>query len=378
MSISESIIHLLTAAFGMFWSILWALILGFFASAMIQTFVSKERMSRALGTANAASIARATLFGALSSSCSYSAASMARALFQRGAHIIPAVAFMVASTNLVVELSMIIWAMMGWQFVLAEFMGGVLLVILLSLLMHFFAPMGEFERRREFLIKANPTQNENDSCHPTESAQKGARVVSTEAWRSVARVFVAEWRMIRKDLALGMLISGALMVYIPTTLWHSLFLRGQPGFLQLVENAILGPIVSIFSFLCADANIPLASVLHQGGVRFGGVLSFIYADLIVIPLLLIYRKYYGWRLALILSALLYIAMVAAGIIMDIVFSMLGIVPRAMPIATSMTHHGPFEIDTTFWLNGVFLVIAAVLIYLAKKDVREPSSSNCCG
>jgi uncharacterized membrane protein YraQ (UPF0718 family) len=342
----------------MLWKMFWALILGFALSGIAQSFISKEGMARRLGKPGWKELGRASFFGAMSSSCSYAAASMARVLFEKGAHIIPAFAFMFASTNLVVELSVVLWVMMGWKFVLAEFVGGIVLILVMSFLMKLFGPLDDFAAKQKKL-----------SSEETSDRSAGG-------WIGAAQAFVSEIRMIWKDVAIGVTFAGFLMILVPSTFWQSLFLKNRlSGFWGLVENALMGPIVSMFSFVCSVGNIPLAQVLYRGGISFGGTISFIYADLIVIPLILIYKKYYGWKLALSMTAIFYASMVVAGLVVEFIFARLGLLPETTPNQMSMTRDF-FRLDYTFWLNLVFGGVALVFFWLSR---RAPVSEgeHCC-
>ncbi len=364
-------------ALGMFWEIFWALILGFALSGIVMTFVPKEKMVKLLGRPGLKELGLAALFGASSSSCSYAAAAMTKSIYQKGAHIIPALAFMLASTNLVVELSVILWVLMGWQFVMGEFVGGLLMIAIMSALMKAFGPLRAFEERR----RALNTEEESDS--EFDAKDESHRFFSLEGWRSVARSFVSEWRMIGKDIAIGMLVSGLLMAVVPDSFWARLFLRNGAGArqdhsaLKLVENALVGPLVSMFSFVCSVGNIPLAHALYRGGIGFGGALSFIYADLIIIPLILVYRKYYGWRLALWITGIFYVSMVSAGILMDLAFTALKLLPSSAQAMMQMDSGSPFfKFNYTFWLNLVFAGIAITLVILARSGPDE-GPDHCC-
>jgi uncharacterized membrane protein YraQ (UPF0718 family) len=350
----------LFAAAGMFWLIFWALILGFMISGAVQAFVSKKRMAELLGRSDLKSIALASFFGATSSSCSYAATSMARTLFQKGAHIVPALAFMIASTNLVLELSIVLWTLMGWQFVLAEFVGGGVLILLVAVLMKAFGPLRAFEAKRAELDAEDEMEDDSELPSP----------MTREGWAIAARSFVSEWKMIWKDVVLGVLISGFLMVFVSDSFWQSLFRGGRIG------NALVGPIVSMLSFVCSVGNIPMANVLYHGGIGFGGAIAFIYADLIIIPLILIYRKYYGWKLGLWITGVLYLSMAATGVIIDLLFTALGLIPGGQPMAMGASEGaGFFQLNYTFWLNLIFFALAIGFVVLAR-SAKEPEH-HCC-
>jgi uncharacterized membrane protein YraQ (UPF0718 family) len=376
----QNVFHSLWAAAGMFWNILWALILGFALSGVIMAFVPKSKMATLLGKPKPDEIALATFFGSVSSSCSYAAASMARSLFQKGAHIIPALAFMLASTNLVLELSLILWIMMGWQFVVAEFLGGILLVTIMSILMMLFAPLADFERKRKELNQSSEKEQDGHGAeHDDEDIVSDPKTLA--GWRAASRAFVSEWNMIGRDLIIGVVISGFLMTLVPDSFWQVLFLRNGTSdesfnLLRLLENAFVGPLVSVLSFVCSVGNIPLANVLYHGGIGFGGALSFIYADLIIIPLILIYGKYYGWKLAAWITGLFYISMAVTGIIVDLLFHAFGLVPHSSEIMPVMDMKF-FQINYTFWLNLIFLIIAGVLVWLAETGPQPEVEDHCC-
>jgi uncharacterized membrane protein YraQ (UPF0718 family) len=360
----DAALQIVLAAAGMFWSIFWALVLGFGISGAVLAFVPRQRLTKLLGHPGIKQIALAMGLGAASSSCSYAAASMSRSLFSKGAHIVPSLAFLLASTNLVLELSLILWLLLGWQFLAAELIGGVLLVAYMSALMLLFGPLKEFEKARE-------RKNQG----PALELEAVASPRTLEGWREAAALAWGEWNMIWKDIALGMLISGVLMVLVPDSFWQSLFLAHgtESHALKLVENALVGPLVSAVSFVCSIGNIPLASVLYHGGIGFGGAVSFIFADLIIIPLVLVYRKYFGWKLALWITGIFYVSMALAGITVDLLFTLLGWIPPAsVAHAHSMNH---FQLNYTFWLNLVFLVLAAVSYWLARTK-KTKHSSHC--
>jgi len=373
------ILQSLFTALGMFWSILWALILGFAISGVVMAFVPKSKMAAILGKPKPDEIALATFFGSVSSSCSYAAASMGRTLFQKGAHIIPSLAFMIASTNLVLELSLILWIMMGWQFVVAEFLGGMILVAIMSILMMLFAPLADFEKKRKELNQGSEPKGDNKGDGDDDEATSDPKTLA--GWRDAARAFVGEWQMIGKDVAIGVIISGFLMTFVPDSFWQSLFLRSGSApdetlnVWRLIENAFVGPLVSMVSFVCSVGNIPLANVLYHGGIGFGGALSFIYADLLIIPLILIYRKYFGWKLAAWITGIFYLSMALTGIIVDLLFRAFGLVPQSSEIMPVMDMTF-FQINYTFWLNMIFIIIAVGLVWLAKTGPK-PEEHDCC-
>ena len=350
----------LSFAFGMFWEILWALILGFALSGAVQAVVSKDEMQRLLPDDSARSVTRATLLGAASSSCSYAAVALARSLFRKGADFTAAIAFQFASTNLVVELGIIMALILGWQFTLAEFVGGPLMIVLLALLFRLFLQRRLVDEAREQADRGVLGKMEGHAEMDMSVQKKGSlwqRLRSPEGFTATANYFVMDWAAIWFDIAGGLLIAGALAAWVPESWWQSLFLEHHST-LAKFWGPIVGPLVAIISFVCSIGNVPLAAVLWNGGISFGGVLAFIFADLIVLPILDIYRKYYGWRMAGFLLGTFYATMVAAGLIVEFLFDGLGLIPsgrHAKVVEASVT------LNYTTVLNVIFLTLAAVFV-----------------
>ena len=358
----ESLGHALLMA----WETFWALVFGFAVSAALQVFVSKEQMARLFGRASLRSMALATGFGAASSSCSYAAAAAARSAFTRGAALLPALAFMFASTNLVIELCAVLWLLMGWRFVLAEFVGAFVLIGLMWGLARLFFPQGLEEQARKNAEAASDGEGDDDGCchhggHAEHEHDHGTGAVRGSRWADMAGAFVMDWQMLWKEIAVGFLIAGFLSVLVPPGGWKALFLNGGPGWLQLIENACVGPLIAVASFVCSVGNIPLANLLWSGGISFGGVVSFIYADLLIIPLILIYRKYFGGRAAVYISLVFFLSMAGAGILVDLLFGALGWLPTG-PRPQSAMAGMHFAWNYTTWLDLAALVGAAVLVW----------------
>lgn len=348
----------------MFWETLWALVLGFGISAALQVFVSKERMTQLLGRAGLKEILLATGFGAASSSCSYAAASIGRSAFQKGAALIPALAFMFASTNLVIELGAVLWLLMGWHFVLAEIVGAFVLIGVMWLLMSiFFQKNLEAEAREHAKID----NHAGGHCH---HEHEHDHEHGKSKWTRLANAFWADWLMLWKELLAGFLIAGFLAALVPADWWKALFVETGSPMLRLIENAAVGPIIAILSFVCSVGNIPLASILWANGISFGGVISFIYADLLVIPLILIYRKYFGGRATRYIVVIFYVSMVAAGIIVDLLFAALNLIPQGER-AVSPIEHATFSWNYTTWLDFVAIFVALWLLFL-KIVKRRPA------
>ena len=356
----HAITHALSIAGSMTWEITWALILGFALSAIVQAVVRKSTIVRLLGDDRPRTLALASALGAASSSCSYAAVALARSLFRKGANFTAAMAFEIASTNLVIELGVILALLMGWQFTAAEFVGGPVMIVILALLFRLLL--------RDRLLRGAREQAERGLAGPMEghaamdmSVQGDGpflrRLLSREGFTSVSHVFVMEWAAILRDLVGGLLIAGAIAAWVPDSFWQHFFLSGHPLASKL-WGPLIGPAVAIVSFVCSIGNVPLAVVLWKGGISFGGVVAFIFADLIILPILNIYRKYYGGRMALFLLATFYAAMAAAGYLVELVFGGLGIIPDQAR-ATLPSDHVTWNYTT--FLNIAFLILAATLV-----------------
>ncbi|MGH9056387.1 MAG: permease [Acidimicrobiales bacterium] len=343
--------HSVREAFYMFWDTLWALVLGFALSGAVQAFVSRESMQRRLGNHRPAAVARASLYGAASSSCSYAASAMARSLFARGADFVAAMVFMFASTNLVVELGIVLLVLIGWQFVVAEFVGGVIMIA-------FLVAAGGLWFRGRALDRARALAEGRDAAphHATQAAAKGGwkeRARTVSGWADAASYTMSDLTMLRREITAGFLIAGFLTVLVPAHVWGDVFVRGH-GFWTSLENVAVGPFVALISFVCSIGNVALGAALWKGGISFGGVVSFIFADLITLPLLLIYRKQYGGRMALRLLAVFWLVMSAAGLATEYMFKAAGWVPAA----------GPGEVvgDTLRWNYTTILDIIALITF----------------
>jgi uncharacterized membrane protein YraQ (UPF0718 family) len=341
-------------AFQMAWEVWWALVLGFLLSGIVQAWVPRARMERVLGGRGPRSLALATGLGAASSSCSYAAVAIAKSAFQKGASLAAAMAFQFASTNLVFEIGIVIWVFIGWQFTLAEFAGGLILIVLMWLAIRVLVSRRVEEEAREHALAA-----ETGHVHPPASG--GPRLLSLEAWTDVAHNFRGDWEMLWKEIVGGFLIAGFIAL-LPLSTFNDLFLTDRGGALQLLENVLVGPLVAVISFVCSVGNVPLAAVLWAGGISFSGVIAFIYADLIIIPLIVIYGRYYGWRLTALLVAVMFWTMVAAALAVDGLFDWTGLIPSHRPSIDSIASRGIAWNYTTV-LNVVFTAVAAWLFAL---------------
>ena len=356
----HAVTHALAITGSMTWEILWALILGFTLSGVIQAVVRKSTVVRLLGDHRPRTLALASLLGAASSSCSYAAVALARSLFRKGADFTAAMAFEIASTNLVIELGVILALLMGWQFTVAEFAGGPVMIVVLALLFRLFLRDKLLREARTQADRGVAGSMEGHAAMDMSVEGEGSfarRLLSRRGFTSVAHVFVMEWVAILRDLVIGLLVAGAIAAWVPDSFWRGFFFAGHP-LAEKLWGPIIGPLVAVFSFVCSIGNVPLAVVLWKGGISFGGVVAFIFADLLILPILSIYRKYYGLRMAAFLAATFYVAMVAAGFVIELVFGGLGLVPAQ---STAKIPMQGVSWDYTTYLNIAFLLLAAVLV-----------------
>src|SRR4051794_920309 len=329
----------------MAWEGWWALVLGFAISAVVQAWVPRERIEAALSGGGTRPVAKATALGAASSSCSYAAIAIAKSLFQKGASATSAMAFQFASTNLVWELGLVLWVLLGWQFTLAEYLGGIVMIVLMTVSLRLFVSRRSEEDARAHAQKA-------DSGHQHHSAGEQMswreRVTSARAWSDVAHNFRGDWHMLWKEITVGFLLAG-FIAQLGDDFFNGLFVKDAPAAVKTIENALIGPIIAVLSFVCSIGNVPLAAVLWSGGISFGGVLAFLFADLIVLTILWIYRKYYGTAFTLRITALMFCTMVVAALVIDGVFSVLGLIPSG-PRPTRPNIFGSIQVDYKLFLN----------------------------
>jgi hypothetical protein len=365
MTIAAALLHALGTAFAMGWEILWALILGFALSAAVQAVVSHAEMSRLLPDDGPRSILRATLLGAASSSCSYAAVALARAIFRKGGNFTAAMAFEIASTNLVLELGIVLIVLMGWAFALAEAAGGLLMIATLVLLLRLFLPPRLIEEAKAQADKGIAGRMEGHAAMDMSVASGGslaARILSPAGRTAISHYFVMDWAAVWLDIAGGLLLAGALAAWVPADFWATLFLADHP-LLATITGPLIGPLVAVISFVCSVGNVPLAAVLWNGGASFGGVIAFIFADLVILPILDIYRRYYGLRMAALLFVAFTVAMALAALAVELAFAAAGWVPHeraARVVETAITW------NYTTWLNILFLCLAAALVWRAAR------------
>ncbi len=355
-------------SFLMAYEVWWALVLGFAISAIVQAWVPRERVESALSGSGLGPLARATGLGAASSSCSYAAIAIAKSLFQKGASAATSLAFQFASTNLVWELGLVIWILLGWQFTLAEFVGGFILIALMAILLRRFVSPKLEEQAREH---AKHAQAKHQHRAAGESMSWRERLTSASAWSDVAHNFRGDWKMLWKEISIGFLLAGFIGL-LGDDFFNSLFIEDAPAGVKLLENVIAGPIIAVLSFVCSVGNVPLAAVLWSGGIGFAGVIAFIFADLIVLPIVAAYIKYYGREFALRITALMFVTIVVAALLVDGLFGLAGLIPDTRPSRADI--FGSVELDYKLVLNVLGLAIFAALFYLT---VRRGATDPVC-
>ena len=360
MNILAAVGDALGLAFSMTWQIAWALILGFTLSALVQAVVRRESVTRLLGDDGPKSLTAAAGLGVASSSCSYAAVALARSLFVKGANFTSAIAFQLASTNLVIELGIILVLLMGWEFAAAEYVGGVVMILALALVLRACLRPTLLEAARKQAERGVAGSMEGHAAMDMSIADGGTiwrRLRSRQGFTSISHIFVMEWAAVFRDVALGLLIAGAIGAWVPESFWQSFFLVDHP-FWAKVWGPLVGPVVAVLSFVCSIGNAPLAAVLWNGGISFGGVVSFLFADLLIVPILLIYRRYYTTRMMVFLGLTLYAISVVGGYVVEILFGALGLVPDERNAQVEMANP---TWNYTTWLNLLFLALAAVFV-----------------
>ena len=358
--IAAAVVHALGLAFAMLWEILWPLILGFLLSAIVEAFVSKQEMARLLGNDSPRCIGLATLFGFASSSCSYAAVALARSLFRKGADFTASIVFEFASTNLVIELGIILAVLIGWQFTAAEFVGGPIMILILWGVFRLTlrpASVGEARDQAGRGAVGRMEGHAEMDMSVSDARPLLARMLSPEGLTAVSHYFIMNLAAVWTDIAGGLLIAGAIAAWVPDSFWQGFFLVSHPT-AALVWGPLVGPLISVVSFVCSVGNVPLAAVLWNGGISFGGVVAFIFADLLIIPILNIYRKYYGGHMAVYLFVTSYLAMAAAGLGVELLFGAFGLVPTARH---AIVPEAGITLNYTTVLNAVFLVIGGWLL-----------------
>jgi hypothetical protein len=350
--------HALSVTGAMTWQITWSLLLGFTLSAIVQALVRRRTVERLLGNDSPKSLISATAFGVASSSCSYAAVALARSLFRKGANFTAVMVFEIASTNLVIELGIIMALLLGWQFTVAEFVGGPLMIIFIAVLFRLVLRQRLVADARIQADRGLTGSMEGHAAMDMSVQAEGSlwsRLFSSEGRTAVSHVFVMEWLAVLRDIVIGLVVAGALAAWVPDGFWRHLFFTGHP-LVAKIWGPLIGPIISIVSFVCSIGNVPLAAVLWNGGISFGGVVSFIFADLLILPILVIYRKYYGTKMMLVILGSFYVTMVVAGYLVELIFGAAGLVP-ATRNATVLT-------AAVSWNYTTYLNIAAIALTLA--------------
>ncbi|SEW13186.1 permease [Halobacterium jilantaiense] len=401
-TLGTTVVEALRIGVGFLWTAAWAIIMGLVITSLVQVYVSKERMAAVLGEGDVTGVTKATLFGAASSGCSFGAVAIGKGLFKKGAHVVNFLAFMFASTNLIVELGLMILLLLGWEFLVAELLGGLLLIAVMAVIVHLTLPENLFDevraelnqRDRDHGVSADPTcgmdgkeeyslvtdggetlQFCSAGCMETyqqEVASSGGwrdELLSWGGWYRVANQYRKEWSMLYEDVIAGFLIAGFVIVFVPQWVWNTLFLQGD-GLLVSAENAVMGVAIAVVSFVGSMGNVPFAVALWGGGVSFAGVIAFVYADLITVPVLNFYRKYYGWTVMAYIFGVFFVTMAFTGFLMEQLFDVLGIVPdlAAGVTASEQTY---FELNYTFYLNVIAFAVSGFLFYVYRRGLGAP-------
>lgn len=359
--------HGLRDSFLMAWEVWWALVLGFAISAIVQAWVPRERIEGLMSGSGPRSVAWATGLGAASSSCSYAAIAIGKSLFQKGASATSALAFQFASTNLVWELGLVLWVLIGWQFTIGEYLGGIVMIVLMTVLLRLFVSRDLEQHAREHAREADTGHQHHMAG---EQLSWRERLTSARAWSDVAHNFRGDWQMLWKEITIGFLLAGFIAQF-GNGFFEHLFIRHAPAPWPTIESVIIGPIIAVLSFVCSVGNVPLAAVLWSGGISFAGVLAFLFADLIVLPILAIYRKYYGTTFTIRITALMFTTMAIAALIVNGIFSALGAVPTG-PRPTRADIFSSIHVDYKLALNILGVLIFAALFWLtARRGVTDP-------
>ncbi|KJJ39373.1 permease [Aequorivita vladivostokensis] len=354
---------------GFFWMALWAFALGYIISSMIQVFVTEKKMQETMGENEGKGVLLGTFFGFISSSCSFSALASTKSLFKKGASFVSSIAFLLASTNLVIELGIIISIFLGWQFIVGEYVGGILLILISWLLIRVINPKKLIENARK-----NLKDKDDDDMDESKSWKK--KIQSEKGWAKVSKQYGMEWKMVWKDVTVGFTIAGIVAAFVPDSFFQTLFINSGNGktdftFFEILEHIIVGPIAAFLTFIGSMGNIPLAALLFGKGVSFAGVMAFIFSDLVVFPILRINAKYYGWKMSLFILFLLFMALIGASLILHYSFDFLSLLPDPSQVKIQNSEY--FKLDYTFYLNIAFLALSGFLIYLGffkRKDVKQ--------
>jgi uncharacterized protein len=370
--VAQTILDGLKNAGLMAYEVWWALVLGFAISAIVQAWIPRSRIEAALSGSGPGPVAKATGLGAASSSCSYAAIAIARSLFEKGASAATTLAFQFASTNLVWELGLVLWILIGWQFTLAEFVGGIILIVLMALMLRLFVSPRLEEVARRHAQKAAAAAHSHRAAGAAGMSWR-ERLTEVDAWTDVAHNFRTDWGMLWKEISIGFLLAGFIGL-LGDDFFNALFVTDAPAAVQTIENVIAGPAIAVLSFVCSIGNVPLAAVLWSGGISFGGVIAFLFADLIVLPIVVAYRKYYGLKFALRITALMFVTMVIAALAVDGLFSALDLIPTTRPTRADV--FGTVSVNYKLVLNAIATVVFVGLLGLTVRgERREPAHAH---
>jgi uncharacterized membrane protein YraQ (UPF0718 family) len=370
--VAQTILDGLKNAGLMAYEVWWALVLGFAISAIVQAWIPRSRIEAALSGSGPGPVAKATGLGAASSSCSYAAIAIARSLFEKGASAATTLAFQFASTNLVWELGLVLWILIGWQFTLAEFVGGIILIVLMALMLRLFVSPRLEEVARRHAQKAAAAAHSHRAAGAAGMSWR-ERLTEVDAWTDVAHNFRTDWGMLWKEISIGFLLAGFIGL-LGDDFFNALFVTDAPPAVQTIENVIAGPAIAVLSFVCSIGNVPLAAVLWSGGISFGGVIAFLFADLIVLPIVVAYRKYYGLKFALRITALMFVTMVIAALAVDGLFSALDLIPTTRPTRADV--FGTVSVNYKLVLNAIATVVFVGLLGLTVRgERREPAHAH---
>jgi len=364
----------------MAWEVWWALVLGFAISAVVQAWVPRGRIERGMAGGGTRPVGIATALGAASSSCSYAAIAIARSLFAKGASAASSLAFQFASTNLVWELGLVLWVLLGWQFTLGEYLGGIVMIAMMAVLLRVFVSPRLEQQARDHARRAEGSAHDDHHHHHHHHGSgdgHGAlgwrrRLGSLDAWTEVAHNFLGDWQMLYKEIGIGFLIAG-FVAQLGNGFFSALFVEHAPAPLGPIENVLVGPLIAVLSFVCSIGNVPLAAVLWSGGISFAGVLAFLYADLIVLPIVAAYRKYYGWPYTVRIVLLMFVTMACAALAVDALFDALGLIPTG-PRPSRGHVFGGVEADYKLVLNALALAVFVALVWLSRRGRPRPASS----
>ncbi|MEQ6391113.1 permease [Bacillaceae bacterium S4-13-58] len=338
---------------GFFWKAGWTFVLGYFISSILQAFIPQGKLAHSIGKFNTKSISLASLFGAVSSSCSFAALAAGKTIFKKGAHFIATLAFLFASTNLVIELGIMIYIFLGWQYMLAEIIGGILLIIVVTIIARLTLPKKWIEEAREY-VKGEETKDFDWK----------KKIKTKEGWYQVGHEFVMNWNMVWKEITIGFTVAGIISTYVPSEIWKGLFLvESSTSFWSLLENVLIAPFAAALTFIGSMGNIPIATILAASGVSFAGIMAFIYSDLIVPPIVMVNKKYYGWKIALYIAGVFYVSIVISSLLIQGIFYSLDVLPKAN---TEVMNENPFQMNYTFWLNIILFFVAAILLEMNRR------------